>query len=98
MRVLLSIRDLSSRRICTESESKVANVFKPFHLKPSTEPWFELRFTQMVEDSSNYSRLGWVTKHCPHRQPIERLAELAHFTEQGQFMRELFPCKNFLRF
>ena len=76
---------------------KGANVCKPFHLKPSTEPWFELRVTQMIEDSSNYSRSGWVTKHCLHRQSIERLAELAHFTEQGQFMRELFPCKNFLR-
>ena len=93
--VLLSIRDLSSRRICIESESKVARLWKPFRLKPSTEPWFELCVTQTVEDSSSYSRSGWVTKHCPHRQPIDRLAELARFTEQGQFVRELFPCKKF---
>ena len=63
---LLSIRDLSSRHICTESELKVANLCK-------------LRVTQTVEDSSSYSRQGWVTKHQPHRQPIDRLAELARF-------------------
>ena len=45
--VLLSIRYLSSRRICTENESKVANCLQTFlsETKPSTEPWFELRVT-----------------------------------------------------
>ena len=36
--VLLSIRYLASRHLCTESESKVTNLCKPSRLKPSTEP------------------------------------------------------------
>ena len=43
--VLLSIRYLASRRLCTESESKVTNLCKPSRLKPSTEPRPELRVT-----------------------------------------------------
>ena len=43
MIVLLYIRYLASRRLCTKSESKVANLCNLSRLKPSTEPWFKLR-------------------------------------------------------
>ena len=42
---LYSIRDLASRRLCTESESKVANLCNLSRLKPSTEARPELRVT-----------------------------------------------------
>ena len=43
--VLLSIRYLASRHLCTESESKVASLCNLSCLKPSTEAWDELRVT-----------------------------------------------------
>ena len=43
--VVLSIRDLASRRIFTENESKVANLCNLSRLKSSTELWLELRVT-----------------------------------------------------
>ena len=43
--VVLSIRDLASRRIVTENESKVANLCNLSRLKSSTELWLELRVT-----------------------------------------------------
>ena len=42
---MVSIGDLASRRICTESESKVANLCNLSRLNPSTEPRFDLRVT-----------------------------------------------------
>ena len=45
MVVVLSIRDLASRRIFTENESKVANLCNLSRLKSSTELWLELRVT-----------------------------------------------------
>ena len=71
--VLLSIRDLFSSGICEKNELKVANLRKHSRLEPLTEASFELHVTQMVEDSSSYSRLGWVTKHCSmSRSQIEQ--------------------------
>ena len=43
--VVLSIRDLASRRIVTENESKVANLCNLSRLKSSTELWLALRVT-----------------------------------------------------
>ena len=43
--VVLSIRDLASRRIFIENESKVANLCNLSRLKSSTELWLELRVT-----------------------------------------------------
>ena len=43
--VLLSILYLASRLLCTESESKVANLCNLCRLKPSTEPWLEFHVT-----------------------------------------------------
>ena len=45
MIVVLSIRYLASRLLCTESESKVANLCNLSRLKPSTEALPELRVT-----------------------------------------------------
>ena len=71
--VLLFIRDLFSSGICEKNELKVANICKHSCLEPLTEASFELHITQMVEDSSSYSHLGWVTKHCSmSRSQIEQ--------------------------
>ena len=69
MIVLFPIRDLASRHICTESESKVANLCNLPCLKPSTEPktlvWtppYRSKIATRPETScwdSNYSHSGW---------------------------------------
>ena len=60
--VLLSIRHLASRCLCTESESKVVNLCNLSLAEPLTEPCLNsalpLKGSDMARDS-NYSHSGW---------------------------------------